>query len=97
MLVTTRTYKVLPRLEGGLRGPVNAKFVAFCVWDAAAYLMLFAGSAAAWEVRGAAAGAEVARRWAPALERLKSDSRHWAGDFGFGDGEQSESDGELSE
>ena len=34
-----------------------AKFAAFCVWDAAAYLMLFAGSAAAWEARGAAAGA----------------------------------------
>jgi hypothetical protein len=46
---------VLPRLEGDPRGPVIAKLVAFCVWDAAAYLMLFAGSAAAWEARGAAA------------------------------------------
>ena len=48
---------MLPRLEGNLRGPVVAKIVAFCVWDAAAYLMLFAGSVAAWEARGAAAGA----------------------------------------
>ncbi len=48
---------MLPRLEGSLRGPFVAQFVAFCVWDAAAYLMLFAGSAAAWEARGAAAGA----------------------------------------
>ena len=46
---------MLPRLEGDPRGPVIAKLVAFCVWDAAAYLMLFAGSAAAWEARGAAA------------------------------------------
>jgi hypothetical protein len=49
---------VLPRLEGDPRGPVIAKLVAFCVWDAAAYLMLFAGSAAAWEARGAAAEAQ---------------------------------------
>ena len=48
---------MLPRLEGDPRGPVIAKLVAFCVWDAAAYLMLFAGSVAAWEARGAAAGA----------------------------------------
>ena len=48
---------MLPRLEGAPRGPVIAKLVAFCVWDAAAYLMLFAGSTAAWEARGAAAGA----------------------------------------
>ncbi len=51
--------KVLPRLEGDLRGAVVAKFVAFCVWDAAAYLMLFTGSAAAWEARSAAAAAEA--------------------------------------
>ncbi len=88
---------MLPRLEGSLRRAVTAKFVAFCVWDAAAYLMLFAGSAAAWEARSAAAGAEVARRWAPALEELESDARHWASGFGDGDGEQSESGGELSE
>ena len=51
--------EVLPRLGGGLRGPVIAKFAACCVWDAAAYLMLFAGSAAAWEARSAAAAAEA--------------------------------------
>jgi hypothetical protein len=51
-------FKVHPRLGGGLRGAVTAKFVAYCVWDACAHLMLFAGSAAAWEARSAAAEAE---------------------------------------
>ncbi len=48
---------MLPRVGGDPRGPVIAKLVAFCVWDAAAYLLLFAGSAAAWEARGVAAEA----------------------------------------
>ena len=49
--------KVLPHLGGDLRGRVVAKLVAFGVWDAAAFLLLSAGSAAAWEARGAAAEA----------------------------------------
>jgi hypothetical protein len=57
MLVCARTYKILPRLGGDLRGRVIAQLVAFCVWDACAYLLLFVGSAVAWEARGAAAEA----------------------------------------
>jgi hypothetical protein len=56
----------LGREAGTLRRPRRALS---SVWDACAYLLLFVGSAVAWEARGAAPAASAQRTWSERGQR----------------------------